>query len=156
MDANTRVLLLGSLPGEMSLAQQRYYANPTNQFWRLTGAAIGIDLPSLEYEARLAALLGAGVGVWDSIGSAKRTGSLDSTIRDHRPNALRELVQSLPDLKAIGFNGGTSARIGRKQVGVVEPALINLPSSSAANCAISFEEKLEQWRQLRTFLKTAP
>lgn len=155
-NANTRVLLLGSLPGEVSLAEQRYYANTTNQFWRLAGGVIGVDLVTLEYDARLAALLNAGVGLWDSIGSATRTGSLDATIKDHQPNALRELVQSLPGLRAIGFNGGTSSRIGRKQLGDVAPALISLPSSSAAYCAISFEAKLEQWMILRTFLESEP
>src|SRR5690606_40835502 len=48
----TRVLVLGSLPGEASLAVRRYYAHPRNGFWRLIGAAIGVDLEPLEYAAR--------------------------------------------------------------------------------------------------------
>ncbi|HET9630284.1 MAG TPA: uracil-DNA glycosylase family protein, partial [Novosphingobium sp.] len=55
---HTRVLILGSLPGEASLAAGRYYAHPRNAFWHLAGAAIGrADLPELAYENRLATLL---------------------------------------------------------------------------------------------------
>jgi hypoxanthine-DNA glycosylase len=75
------LLVLGSLPGEESLAQGRYYAHPRNHFWTLIGAVIGRDLVALGYEARLAALLEAGVGLWDVVASATRRGSLDGAIR---------------------------------------------------------------------------
>src|SRR3954447_19874076 len=80
-DSNTRVLVLGSLPGEESLARRQYYAHPRNHFWRLVGAVIGADLVPLPYEARLEALLAAGIGLWDTVGSATRRGSLDGAIR---------------------------------------------------------------------------
>lgn len=137
----------------MSLARRHYYAHPANQFWRLIGGVIGRDLASLDYNARLATLLDAHIGLWDVIGSARRTGSLDTAIRNHSPNALREFAAGLPDLTAIAFNGGTSARIGRKLLSDLGPALIPLPSSSAAYCSISFDTKQEQWVRLRTFLQ---
>ena len=59
VDAQVRLLVLGSLPGERSLAEQRYYAHPQNQFWRLVSPAAGRDLAALDYPARLAALLDA-------------------------------------------------------------------------------------------------
>ena len=152
VDERTRVLVLGSLPGEESLARQRYYANPRNHFWRLMSAVIDVDLVPLDYEARLRALLSAGVGLWDSVGTAVRDGSLDAAIRDHRPNALAELARSMPELKAVGFNGGTSAKIGRKALaGATAAKLIALPSSSPAY-TLTFEKKLEAWLQLRDYL----
>lgn len=151
-DERTRVLVLGSLPGEESLARQRYYANPRNHFWRLMSAVTGAELVPLDYGARLQALLDAGVGLWDSVGTASRDGSLDAAIRDHIPNALADLARSLPELKAVGFNGGTSARIGMKALaGATEAALIVLPSSSPAY-TLAFEKKLEAWLQLRDYL----
>jgi hypoxanthine-DNA glycosylase len=151
-DERTRVLVLGSLPGEESLARQRYYANPRNHFWRLMSAVTGAELVPLDYGARLQALLDAGVGLWDSVGTASRDGSLDAAIRDHIPNALADLALSLPELKAVGFNGGTSARIGMKALaGATEAALIVLPSSSPAY-TLAFEKKLEAWLQLRNYL----
>jgi hypoxanthine-DNA glycosylase len=149
--ADTRLLLLGSLPGEQSLAEARYYAHPRNQFWRLMSSVVETDLAALDYPDRLAALLGAGVGLWDTVASAEREGSLDAAIRAHRPNPLAELVSSLPELRAVGFNGGTSARIGMKALGPTSLALLPLPSSSPAY-TLPFEEKREAWAELKRFL----
>jgi TDG/mug DNA glycosylase family protein len=149
---DTRLLLLGSLPGAMSLAAQRYYANPRNQFWRLTGAVIGRDLEALDYEARLEALQGAGIGLWDTVAAATRKGSLDQAIRLHAASDLEGLTATLPELRAIGFNGGKSAAIGRPQLAErPDLSLVDLPSSSPAY-TLPFEEKLERWLELRRFL----
>jgi hypoxanthine-DNA glycosylase len=152
VDAGVRVLMLGSLPGEASLARAQYYAHSRNQFWRLMEAVTGADLVVAPYEARLARLLAAGVGLWDVIRSARRSGSLDAAIREHSPNALAALAATLPSLRAIAFNGGTASAIGRKQLGAEPgPALLTLPSSSPAH-AVPYERKLAEWARLRPFL----
>lgn len=152
VDAHVRVLVLGSLPGEVSLKHQQYYAHPTNQFWRLIGTVIGVELVHLPYGARLEALLSRHVGLWDVIREARRSGSLDGNIRDHAPNALLDLVSGLPGLKAIAFNGGTAATIGRRQLGQGSgPVLIPLPSSSAA-LTRPFNAKLAEWRALKAYI----
>jgi hypoxanthine-DNA glycosylase len=151
--SDTRLLVLGSLPGAVSLARQRYYAHPQNLFWRLIGAVIGRDLVPLPYEARLETLLEARVGLWDTVAAATRKGSLDADIRLHQASDLAALARALPDLRAIGFNGGTSARIGRKQLADHDgPALIDLPSSSPAYASLSFEKKRDAWLALRAYL----
>ena len=151
-DARARVLVLGSLPGEASLAQGRYYAHPRNHFWRLIGAVIGRDLGPLAYEARLAALQGARVALWDTVGAARRRGSLDGAIRDVEANSLVRLVEGLPELAAVGFNGGKSAALGTKQLAGREGlTLLALPSSSPA-LTLPFATKLERWMVLRAFL----
>lgn len=154
VSAETRVLILGSLPGEASLAEARYYAHPKNQFWQLAGAVIGHqDLPALDYEPRLLALLAAGVGLWDTIATAVRAGSLDTAIRKVEPAPLARLVTMLPALRAVAFNGGTSARIGRKLLAEAPVRLIDLPSSSPAHAAMSFVAKRERWIELQDFLR---
>jgi hypoxanthine-DNA glycosylase len=151
-DAGARLLILGSLPGEMSLRRGQYYGNPQNQFWRLMGVALGRELPE-PYEARLVALQGAGVALWDVVRSAVRAGSLDGQIRDHRPNPLAEFVATLPRLRAVAFNGKTAAAIGaRALAGVAALELIPLPSSSPAY-TLPFERKAQAWAELRRFLE---
>jgi TDG/mug DNA glycosylase family protein len=153
-DAATRVLILGSLPGEASLRRGQYYAHPRNQFWRLMETVTGLVLVDLAYPERLAALGGAGVGLWDVIASARRTGSLDADIRDCQPNTLAEFVATLPALRAIGFNGAKAYQIGRGQlIDKDGPVLIALPSSSPAHAALSFEGKRETWLRLKSFLE---
>jgi double-stranded uracil-DNA glycosylase len=150
---DTRLLVLGSLPGRASLAAGRYYAHPRNLFWRLIGAALGRELERLDYEARLSALLDAGVGLWDTVASAERPGSLDANIRLHAASDLAALAATLPRLTAIGFNGATAARIGRKELGEHPSlALVDLPSSSPAYASLPFEKKLTAWRALSAFL----
>ena len=152
VDERTRILLLGSLPGEQSLARRQYYANPRNQFWRLTGAVIGQVLEGLDYEARLARLLESRIGLWDTVESATRIGSLDGNIRGLKPSDLPRLASSLPELRAVGFNGGKSAALGMPQLAGVEGlTLIALPSSSPAY-TLGFESKLAAWMELRRFL----
>lgn len=145
---DTRLLILGSLPGARSLAARQYYAHPTNQFWRLVGAVIGEPLAKLEYSARLAMLRAAKIGLWDVIRTAERRSSSDSDIREADPHDLAALIATLPALRTIAFNGGTAAAIGRRQLPPLNAiAVINLPSSSAAH-TIGFDAKLDRWLAL--------
>jgi TDG/mug DNA glycosylase family protein len=149
---DARLFILGSLPGEASLAAQRYYAHPSNQFWRLLGIAIGEELQPLTYEERLERLAERRIGLWDVIASASRRGSLDQAIREAEHNQIAHLLHDFPELRAIAFNGATAAAAGRKLIG--QPphiALIDLPSSSAANTR-SFAEKAGLWSRLAQFV----
>jgi double-stranded uracil-DNA glycosylase len=151
VDDHTRVLILGSLPGDVSLARAQYYAHPRNQFWRLLAAVTGQEMPEC-YEARLAALRALGVGLWDVVGSAERAGSLDGAIRLARANPLGELVAALPQLAAVAFNGGRASQMGaRALAGRPGLDLLPLPSSSPAY-TLAFEQKLDHWRALEAYL----
>ncbi|VVD93026.1 DNA-deoxyinosine glycosylase [Pandoraea anhela] len=153
VDTHTRLLILGSLPGEVSLAQQQYYAHPQNRFWYLVGEVIGEPLPSLAYEVRLNVLRARGVGLWDVVAQARREGSLDSNIRLHAGSDLVGLIETLPSLRAVAFNGGTAARIGQRalaQGGVTLPVVL-LPSSSPAY-TIPLATKRDAWLALREWL----
>ena len=150
---DARLFVLGSLPGDASLAARRYYAHPTNQFWRLLGHAIGEELQPLGYGERLLRLAERRIGLWDVIASATRRGSLDQAIRLAEHNRIHHLLSDFPDLRAIAFNGTMAATIGRRLI--VEPpprvTLVDLPSSSAAN-TLAFEEKAAAWARLANFV----
>ena len=151
---DARLFVLGSLPGDASLAAQRYYAHPTNQFWRLLGSAIGEELQSLDYESRLGRLAERRVGLWDVIASANRRGSLDQAIREAAHNRIDHLLHDFPDLRAIAFNGSAAAAAGRKLIGASPEGLtlLELPSSSAANTQ-PFLEKAARWSVLGEFIE---
>lgn len=151
VDARTRVLVLGSLPGERSLAQQQYYGNPQNRFWILVSGVIGHDLVPLDYAARLRTLLEHGVGLWDVVAEAEREGSLDNRIRGQVGNDLVRLAEGLPRLEVIGFNGATAARLGLKALGehARRYRIVPLPSSSPAHASMTLEQKREHWLRLR-------
>ena len=149
--ANPRLLILGSLPGDASLVAGAYYAHPTNQFWRLLGAAIEEELAQRDYPDRLARLEARGIALWDVVADATRSGSLDGAIRSARANALSAFVANHPHLAAVAFNGRVAARIGRRALaGIDGPTLIDLPSSSAAFTR-RFDEKMIAWQRLGGF-----
>ena len=153
VDDATRLLVLGSLPGDASLKAAQYYAHPQNGFWRLISVAIGRDLHAMAYPERVEALRAAGVGLWDVIASAERQGSLDAAIRSPEAADLRGLIAGLPNLRAVAFNGATAAKRGRRILDGVEGlALIDLPSSSPAHASRTLSEKAESWAVLKDFL----
>ena len=148
---DAKVLILGSLPGDASIAAQRYYAHSTNQFWRLLGEAIDEQLAALDYPARLDRLAARGIALWDVVADAVRTGSLDGAIRTARANSLADFVASHPNLQCVAFNGRTATTLGRRALAEVEGiTLIDLPSSSAAFTR-SPNEKMIVWSALRGF-----
>jgi len=148
---DARILILGSLPGDASLAAREYYAHPRNQFWRLMGKVLNMDLGSLGYPLRLKHLADARIGLWDVIASARRRGSLDSGICDHRLQDIASMCAALPELRVIAFNGAKASALGRNLAGIERYPQLPLPSSSPANTR-AFESKWTYWRHLRDFL----
>lgn len=144
----THTLVLGSFPGEASLAAAQYYAHPRNQFWRLLGAVIGEpSLHELPYDDRLVRVLAHGIGIWDVLDACHREGSLDSAIRHAQPNDFDSLREHAPLLKKVCFNGKTAGRFAPVIAAAGYDTLV-LPSSSPAYAMLSFEEKLVVWRQI--------
>jgi len=144
---SARVLVLGSFPGAASLASGQYYGHPRNHFWPILSALWAADLVALDYPARVAELERRGLALWDVYASCRREGSLDTAIEHAEPNDLAALVARLPLLRAIGHNGGESARAMRRTRPLGLP-VHRLPSTSPANASWSFERKLEAWRAL--------
>lgn len=154
VDDRTRLLVLGSLPGERSLLLQEYYGNRQNKFWSLMSEVIGVELVPLDYASRLEALQRRGVGLWDVVAEASRQGSLDSKIRERNDNDLHDLLTRFPNIKAIAFNGGTAGRLGIKVLGAQAAAysIVELPSSSPAY-TLSYADKAKRWLALRTLIE---
>ena len=152
-DARTRVLVVGTLPGQASLAARQYYAQPQNAFWRVIEDLHGVPR-TLPYRQRVAALLEHGIGVWDVCASAHRPGSLDSSIARESivANDFARLYRRWPGIGLVCFNGATAATLYRK---LVLPTLdtatawiryVVLPSTSPAHASMPYAEKLERWR----------
>jgi hypoxanthine-DNA glycosylase len=146
--ADTHTMILGSFPGEASLAATQYYAHPRNQFWRLLGAVLGeTHLHDMPYDARLERVLSHGIGIWDVLDACHREGSLDSAIRHAQPNDFASLREHAPLLRKVCFNGKAAGRFA-PVIAAAGYATLVLPSSSPAHAALSFEQKLALWREV--------
>lgn len=154
VDESTRLLILGSLPGDASIRQGEYYAHRGNAFWTLLGNVMGEDLRGTPYAMRLKRLRIRGVGLWDVIESADREGSLDSAIKSAELRDLSTFITRLPKLEAVAFNGKTAALHGRRQIGARDDLrLIDLPSSSGAFASMSRQTKQAAWMALAPFIE---
>ncbi len=154
-DANARILILGSMPGQASLDACQYYAHKRNLFWPLLGNMLGFD-STLPYQAKVASLIKARVAVWDVLQSCQRQGSLDVHIRHEVPNDFPSFLNEHRDIQAIFFNGDKAAtsfkRFVQSQLDRPDLALIRLPSTSPANASQSYTIKQQQWQQILPYL----
>jgi len=142
-------LILGSMPGEESLRQAQYYAHPSNAFWRIQGRLLCFD-PAAPYPERIERLKRAGIALWDVLESCVRPGSMDSDIRDAKPNDFRKFFKANPSIRRIVFNGGTAERLFLKNASAEIPPgceTVKAPSTSPAYASMRFETKLEAWRK---------
>jgi double-stranded uracil-DNA glycosylase len=150
---DARVLILGTLPGAVSLACGQYYAQPRNVFWRIMGELVGAA-PALPYAERLQRLVAQRVALWDVCAIAGRQGSADAAIRSTtvRPNDFAGFLLSHAAVDLICFNGAKAGELFRRHVSLTlgSPASTIrqaiLPSTSPAHAAMSFENKLAEWR----------
>lgn len=152
IDAHARILILGSLPGETSLAAQQYYAHARNQFWCLLEDVTELPLVAAPYERRLALLREAGIGLWDVVASGHRRASNDAGLVAVTMQPVAALARSLPQLRLIASNGRKAAELLARHTGLPPLPRLTLPSSSAANTH-SYAEKLRHWTVLRDFLR---
>lgn len=152
---NTKVLILGSMPGEKSLQMKQYYAHPQNVLWRIMGDLVGAGR-ELAYEERVAKLLETGIGLWEVLESCHRPGSLDSAINPQtmQPNDFNAFYAEHPNITHVFFNGGLAADAYQRRVkATLMPAFDyihyeRLPSTSPAHASRNYQQKLESWRKV--------
>lgn len=150
---DARLLILGSMPGQRSLAEQQYYAQPRNAFWPIMGALFGAD-PVLPYAERCARLARGRVALWDVFARCHRPGSLDQKIRlrDAELNDFGSFFEEHRLISAVACNGQLAARLFRQRVvprlrvrGALQ--VLVLPSTSPAMASLTAAEKCERWRR---------
>ena len=139
-----RVLILGSFPSVLSLSRSEYYGNPRNRFWAVIEALF--DIPaSLPYTERCRCLTGAGIALWDVVAACSRPGSADARIRSATPNDITGFVHAHPAVRLIALNGSAAGRLYCRAGEVPGIPFVILPSTSPANAAVRFEEKVRAW-----------
>ena len=149
IDNNSKILILGSMPGVKSLEEQQYYAHPQNRFWKVIGCICNEPkIPELNYEIKLKTLLNNNIALWDTLKSCKREGSLDSDIQNEAPNDIRKLLKKYPNIKMICLNGNKSYSAFKKYF----PDLLEkytcykLPSTSPANARYKLDDLFKEWK----------
>lgn len=153
INENSKILILGSIPGLKSLEMQQYYAHPQNKFWKIIFEIFNEEFAT-DYSERIKILEKHHIALWDVIDTCERKGSLDSEIRNEEANRIGELLQNYPSIKSIFCNGQKSYKNLQK----ILPKdfylpIIALPSTSPAHASLKYEEKLKKWKLINEFLQ---
>lgn len=151
IDNNSRILILGSMPGIKSLEEQQYYAHPQNRFWKVMGNICNEPkLSELDYDTKLKILLNSNIALWDTIKSCKREGSLDSDIQNEKPNNIGKLLKTYPNIEIICLNGNKSYSAFKKYFPVLFEKYVcyRMPSTSPANARYSLNILIKEWSKI--------
>ena len=152
VDSESKILILGSMPGVKSLTEQEYYAHPRNRFWQLLALLLGEDNPT-DYVTKKAMLKNHHIALWDVLDSCDIEGASDASIRNPVPNDMNRILHAAP-IQAIFCTGQKAGTLYKKyclpQCGM--PAQV-LPSTSPANCAVKLEGLLERYTVIRQILE---
>jgi TDG/mug DNA glycosylase family protein len=157
ISAGCRCLIVGSLPGDLSLQAREYYAHPWNIFWDLVAHFLAIDR-DLPYPTRVKQLIARRIGLWDVLATANRHLSADHHIRDPQPNDFVAILTAFPKIEKICLNGMTAHKYWHRLVAprlladlpdsrYQRITLLPLPSTSPANAAVSRAVKYDRWSQ---------
>lgn len=147
INSKTRVLIIGSMPGAVSLRARQYYAFAHNQFWRLLFDILAHQSAPAAYDERLRFLLAHRIGLWDALAACQRTGSADANINNARPNDFPTLFKKYPRVHTLLFNGQAARRHFVRAFGNGGKTCIVLPSTSPAHAALTYDQKKAQWQQ---------
>ena len=146
---DAEILILGSMPGQESLRQGRYYAFKHNAFWRIVVELLRLNTGAT-YRERIRALHASRIALWDVLESCERNGSSDTMIENEIANDFPNFFRYHPKIAQVFFNGAKAEACFKRHVAKkLEAHVLNyrrLPSTSPAHASLSFERKLRAWR----------
>jgi TDG/mug DNA glycosylase family protein len=157
-----RVVFCGINPGRVSAAAAAHFANPRNDFWRLlhdAGFTPRLLRPEEQFE-----VLRYGIGLTNAaLRTTKGSGDLRSADFARSAKRLERIARELRP-RAIGFVGKEAYRgafrerpeLGRQQRTLADAGTFVLPSTSPANAAVPYAERLRWFSALKEWLELEP
>jgi hypoxanthine-DNA glycosylase len=153
VDDNSKILILGTMPGKKSLEMHEYYAHPRNVFWQIILQLFEFKFTE-DYRMKVELLTENNIALWDSLAYCERNGSSDSFIKNEKANDIASLLEVHQRIKTICFNGQAAYRFFTKyHTPENRYKYLILPSTSPANASIRYEDKLEKWSVIKDILK---
>ncbi|RKR85379.1 G/U mismatch-specific uracil-DNA glycosylase [Mucilaginibacter gracilis] len=146
IDANSQILILGSMPGERSLTEQQYYANKQNAFWKIMSDVYNSGEALTNYHEKTSLLQANKIALWDVFESCERQGSLDANIKNGVVNNFEALFKTHPQIQLVLFNGNASFKAFKKQVQLLNAISYQIMPSTSAAHTMAYQTKLNTWQ----------
>ena len=141
----SEVLILGSFPSIDSFDKSFYYAHPRNQFWKLLSELTAYPINNRDQKIWL--LKESKMALWDMVAMCSRDNSLDSALEEIEVNNMAEFLEAYPNIKKVAFTGRLAEKLYKMHFDYLEMETVYLPSPSAAYAKMSFEQKLDVYRE---------
>lgn len=153
----SRVLILGSIPSPSSREAGFYYMFPRNRFWPVLAALFDQPVPEPDPAVRARFALNHRIALWDVVQECDICGASDASITGVVPTDIADLLDGAP----IGTIFTTGRKAGQLYRRYCLPDLeekghrltmINLPSTSPANAAMSLADLIKAYQPVRKAL----
>jgi len=148
---DSRILILGTMPSPKSREEGFYYAHPQNRFWRIMADLFG-EKHFDTIQEKMAFLEKYKIALWDVLFSCEIQGAEDSSIKNSQPNRINRVLEEA-DIQAIFTTGKKAQDLYRRYcLEETKREAVSLPSTSPANCRMSYEELLEEYKVILQYL----
>lgn len=145
VDADCRILVLGSFPSVRSREDGFFYGHPQNRFWRVLAMVFNENVPG-DIAAKKAFLLRHHIALWDVIASCEIEGSSDASVKNAIPVDIARVL-NIARIERIICNGHLAHKMYQCHLEPVTCIKANaLPSTSPANATWSLERLVSAWQ----------
>ncbi len=145
-NADSEILILGSLPSVESVKRGFYYMHPENRFWKVLSRIYEEDAYHMSIEEKRLFILKHHLALYDIIYSCTIKNSSDSSITNPICTNIKEVLRGM-NTKKILLNGKTAYQIFIKQYPELKEIAICLPSTSSANARVSLDALTLIWKE---------
>lgn len=150
-DENSRILMLGTMPSPKSREVGFYYGHPRNRFWKVMSDVCEEKCPET-IEEKIEFARSNRIAIWDVLAGCDICGADDSSIRNPKANDMNEVLE-YAEIQAIFTTGTKAYELYQKycfpQTGI---QAVKLPSTSPANCRMSYEELRDAYKIILEYL----
>ena len=152
-DAQSKILILGTMASPKSREYGFFYGHPQNNFWRVLANVMTARLPdSIEEKKKF--LLENNIAVWDVLHSCEISGADDSSIKNPVVNNFAEILAK-SKIKTIFTTGAKATELYKRYCTKnTEIPTKYLPSTSPANRKYyNFDGLVKEYSIIKNYLK---
>jgi hypoxanthine-DNA glycosylase len=152
VDEHCILLILGTMPGEMSLKLQQYYGHKSNQFWKIMFGLFDLRVPD-PYVERKQLLLDKHIALWDVLSHCEGRGSADHHIVNETANDFAAFYKKYPRIKTVVFDSTHAEKFYMRHIGKSpDKTYLRVPSPSSAHAGRSLQQKIDEWKVILEIL----
>lgn len=151
-DKDSKILILGSFPSEISRRNRFYYTNPNNRFWKVLDTILNESFYDVSTETKIELLKKHNIALFDIVYSCMITGSSDKDIKNVVFADIYAILNN-SNVKHIFLNGKTAYKLFLEKYPELKDKCSYLPSTSSANARYRLKDLIKKWEIIKNYLQ---